>query len=190
MFKTDQLTIIKRDHNSTLQMVLSVHHTVYLNSIMMTKPLVEYPILLPTTTNLFLSVCQLFPIPTLSVCLSTVSVPKLSLMSDVNHRTLHSPGGKLELCKCFYYMLNWSFTADGKAYVSPPEYHSENDKLTDSKAGADIPMERHTNRTQGAEQNHTRHSARWETPPGITTARRKESPTKWTASSTKCWHQA
>ena len=134
------------------------------------------------------------------------------LMSDVNHRTLHSPGGKLELCKCFYYMLNWSFTADGKAYVSPPEYHSENDKLTDSKAGADIPMERHTNRTQGteqlpeyhsendkltdskagadipmerhtnrtqgAEQNHTRHSARWETPPGITTARRKESPTK------------
>ena len=146
------------------------------------------------------------------------------LMSDVNHRTLHSPGGKLELCKCFYYMLNWSFTADGKAYVSPPEYHSENDKLTDSKAGADIPMERHTNRTQGteqlpeyhsendkltdskagadipmerhtnrtqgAEQNHTRHSARWETPPGITTARRKESPTKWTASSTKCWHQA
>ena len=82
MFKTDQLTIIKRDHNSTLQMVLSVHHTVYLNSIMMTKPLVEYPLLLPTTTNLFLSVCQLFPIPTLSVCLSTVSVPKLSRAAD------------------------------------------------------------------------------------------------------------
>ena len=82
MFKTDQLTIIKRDHNSTLQMVLSVHHTVYLNSIMMTKPLVEYPTLLPTTTNLFLSVCQLIPIPTLSVCLSTVSVPKLSPRVD------------------------------------------------------------------------------------------------------------
>ena len=39
---------------------------------------------------------------------------------------LHSSGGKLELSKCFYYMFHWSFNADGKAYLSPPEY-SETD---------------------------------------------------------------
>jgi hypothetical protein len=34
---------------------------------------------------------------------------------------LHATGGKLELDKCFYYIMHWEFDEDGNASLATPE---------------------------------------------------------------------
>ena len=64
---------------------------------------------------------------------------------------LHATGGKLELQKCFFYMMFWIFNDEGEArLMKKMEAHCEV-KIKDSETGDDVQIEQRT------AARHTRH---------------------------------
>jgi hypothetical protein len=62
-------------------------------------------------------------------------------MAQLWEQLLHLTGGKLELSKCFYYPIMWSFNLEGAATLLPPNQLSSKITLTDSETDKsfDIP---------------------------------------------------
>jgi hypothetical protein len=49
------------------------------------------------------------------------TTPRLKTAAQWWEQLLHATGGKLELPKCFYYLLNWVFDIEGEARLATPE---------------------------------------------------------------------
>jgi hypothetical protein len=55
---------------------------------------------------------------------------------------LHASGGKLELSKCFFYIMQWRFDPEGRPYLLPPNKFQHSVHIVDSETGTrfDIPQ--------------------------------------------------
>ena len=67
---------------------------------------------------------------------------------------LHATGGKLELQKCFFYMMYWEFDREGVARLTKTEEAACEVKIRDSESGTDVHIEQkdcnEAHKTQGA----------------------------------------
>lgn len=73
---------------------------------------------------------------------------------------LHATGGKLELQKCFFYLMAWMFDGEGTAkLVSSTESTDQQVSITNSKTGEEVTIERkecsESHKTLGAIENPT-----------------------------------
>ena len=62
-------------------------------------------------------------------------VKKMETAAQYWEQLLDASGGKLELPKCFYYVLHWNFNAEGEARLSSKEEIPYQIKLTQSQSG-------------------------------------------------------
>ena len=62
-------------------------------------------------------------------------VKKMEEAAQYWEQLLNATGGKLELPKCFYYILHWNFNKEGEASLSKKEEIPHEIKLTESQTG-------------------------------------------------------
>lgn len=66
---------------------------------------------------------------------------KTSVTAQWWEELLHASGGKLELQKCFYYLIFWEFNNEGEARMVKKDVRPSEVKIKDSESGGIVHIE-------------------------------------------------